>query len=90
MPYFGKTQTEVDDHGPISKKICYPNESDPITIALFLRGIYIVLHDGELYYADGKIAVCLLVEGLMQSKRFGQSETEVLRALQKRIREGKQ
>jgi len=81
MPYWGKTETEVDDHGGNSVKVCYPNESNPITIALHIDGLYIVLHNDQLYFADGKISLCHTVEGLPQSQRFGQSEKEVLAVL---------
>ncbi len=78
MPYWGRTEMEVDDHGPISVKVCYPQESEPVTIALKLEDVYIVLHDDCLYFADGKISLCNTVEGLRQSLRFGKSEDEVL------------
>ena len=81
MPYWGATEMEVDDHGPISVKVCYPQESEPVTIALHLDDIYIVLHDNCLYFADGKISLCKVVEGLRQSLRFGRSENEVLAVL---------
>lgn len=82
MPYWGRTEMEVDDHGPISVKVCYPQESEPVTIALHLDNLYIVLHDNCLYFADGKISLCHVVEGLRQSLRFGRSEEEVLAVLQ--------
>ncbi len=83
MPYWGKTETEVDDHGGISVKVCYPNETNPITIALNLDGMYVVLHNGNLYFAEGKISLCHTVEGLPQSQGtgFAQNEKVVLAAL---------
>ncbi len=81
MPYWGKTETEVDDHGGISVKVCCPNESNPITIALHLDGLYIVLHNDSLYFAEGKISLCKTVESLPQSQGFGMSEKEVFAAL---------
>lgn len=83
MPYWGKTETEVDDHGGISVKVCYPNETNPITIALNLDGMYIVLHNEILYFAEGKISLCHTVEGLPQSQGtgFAQNEKVVLAAL---------
>ncbi len=85
MPYWGKTETEVDDHGGISVKVCYPQDSNPITIALNLDGLYIVLHNERLYFAEGKISLCHTVEGLPQSQGtgFAQNEIDVLAALDK-------
>ncbi len=83
MPYWGNTKTEVDDHGPISVKVCYPTESNPVTIALSLDGMYIVLHNDRLYFAKGKISLCLTVEGLPESQGTGfcKDENKVLAAL---------
>lgn len=86
MPYFGKTQTEVDDYGPRSVIVCYPGEQRQIAVALH-DGMetYILLHNGELHYAHGKIALCHVVERLPETTGtgFAQSEEAIWEAMGK-------
>ncbi len=81
MPYFGKTLTEIDAHGPSSVKVSYPSEKEHVCIALLLGGTYVFLHNGELVFIEGKIKLCNKVERLQQSLGFSLDEDSIWNAL---------
>lgn len=77
MPYWGKTQTEAEDHGPCSKAVFHPKRKDPICIAIETEGYLIFLHNGELHFAEGVIDLCMQVDQCLESGKFGMNEPEV-------------
>lgn len=81
MPYFGKTKTYLDDHGPSSSSVYYPRETEPVCIALNFDGVFIFLHNGELKVTEGTIAFLNHVERLQESLGFSKGETEIWEAL---------